>query len=131
MCVYLCNTLYLYVCRPKFNGSKYSLQSPFLVIFLSLSLFSSCALHTLFFHAYSFAGVHVSCCKNFRQKHACFYTRLSNGRMTSTQSHIQYAAHMVLSISVGFENEKRHICVVIIKIMNHFRCDFFPPLLGE
>lgn len=33
--------------------------------------------------------------------------------------------HMVLSISVGSENEKRHICVVIIKIMNHLQCDFF------
>lgn len=63
-------------------------------------------------------------CSNQR---TCMCTRLPNGRMTSTQSHISnmQPTHMVLSISVGSENEKRHICVVIIKIMNHLQCDFF------
>lgn len=63
-------------------------------------------------------------CSNRR---TCMCTRLPNGRMTSTQSHISnmQPTHMVLSISVGSENEKRHICVVIIKIMNHLQCDFF------
>lgn len=46
-------------------------------------------------------------------------------------SNMQQSTHMVLSISVGFENEKRHICVVIIKIMNHFRCDFFHRCLAS
>lgn len=57
-------------------------------------------------------------CSNRR---TCMCTRLPNGRITSTQSHISnmQPTHMVLSISVGSENEKRHICVVIIKIMNH------------
>lgn len=63
-------------------------------------------------------------CSNQR---TCMCTQLPNGRMTSTQSHISnmQPTHMVLSISVGSENEKRHICVVIIKIMNHLQCDFF------
>lgn len=78
--------------------------------------------YTLFFHILTFVRCFWSC--SVRIMHFHNFTKMDEFVSYNHISEYAASAHMVFVNFIRFENEKRHICVIIIKIMNHFQWDF-------
>lgn len=75
-----------------------------------------------FFHILTFVRCFWSC--SVRIMHFHNFTKMDEFVSYNHISEYAASAHMVFVNFIRFENEKRHICVIIIKIMNHFQWDF-------